>query len=60
MFDARSHREGLMEVAQAAAAQPRLQMLYKENLPDANPFEDFDAGFKQGKYKEVETVGPPH
>lgn len=33
-----------------------MQMLYKANPPDKNPFDGFDRGFVQGKYKKVKTV----
>ena len=36
----------------------QLQMLYAANPPDASPFDDFDRGFKQGKYKKAKTVRP--
>ena len=38
-----------------AAARGRVQMLYAPNLPDANPLDDFDAGFKQGKFRKAKT-----
>ena len=44
----------------AGAARPdargaRMQMLYKANPPDRNPFAAFDKGFKQGKYRKART-----
>jgi hypothetical protein len=42
-----------------AAARPQLQQLYAANPPDSNPFDDFDQGFKQGKYKKAQTVRSP-
>ena len=38
------------------ARHARMQMLYRANPPDRNPFERFDKGFAQGKYKKAETV----
>eukprot|EP00802_Teleaulax_amphioxeia_P031393 Tamp_34604.p2 GENE.Tamp_34604~~Tamp_34604.p2 ORF type:complete len:176 (-),score=45.12 Tamp_34604:70-570(-) len=32
-----------------------MQMLYKANPPDRNPFAAFDKGFKQGKYRKART-----
>ena len=31
-------------------------MLYAPNPPDANPFDDFDRGLKQRKYKKAKTA----
>eukprot|EP00960_Hanusia_phi_P052894 761727-Hanusia_phi.AAC.1 len=35
--------------------QQRVQKLWAENLPDKNPFDDFDKGFKQPAYKKQPT-----
>lgn len=42
-----------------SAARVHLQMLYAANPPDKNPFDSFDRGFVQGKYKKAKTVRSP-